>query len=122
MLKDRVIIDENGFKLREGADPERKAYYVTFTLADGEIDKSQGREIKYWDAMNPYSQRVQPNSYVYIWETKDEIMVDECRIYLGNGKVLHASQTAGKVKISTFISSSRYWDTGCNAAGYCVKH
>ena len=84
MLKDRVIIDENGFKLREGADPERKAYYVTFTLADGEIDKSQGREIKYWDAMNPYSQRVQPNSYVYIWETKDEIMVDECRIYLGN--------------------------------------
>ena len=72
MLKDRVIIDENGFKLREGADPERKAYYVTFTLADGEIDKSQGREIKYWDAMNPYSQRVQPNSYVYIWETKDE--------------------------------------------------
>ena len=86
MLKDRVIIDENGFKLREGADPERKAYYVTFTLADGEIDKSQGREIKYWDAMNPYSQRVQPNSYVYIWETKDEIMVDECRIYLGNGR------------------------------------
>ncbi len=67
MLKDRVIIDENGFKLREGADPERKAYYVTFTLADGEIDKSQGREIKYWDAMNPYSQRVQPNSYVYIY-------------------------------------------------------
>ena len=43
-------------------------------------------------------------------------------IYLGNGKVLHASQTAGKVKISTFSSSSRYWDTGCNAAGYCVKH
>ena len=36
--------------------------------------------------MNPYSQRVQPNSYVYIWETKDEIMVDECRIYLGNGR------------------------------------
>lgn len=43
-------------------------------------------------------------------------------IYLGSGKVLHASQTAGKVKISTFSSSSRYWDTGCNAAGYCVKH
>lgn len=43
-------------------------------------------------------------------------------IYLGNGKVLHASQTAGKVKITTFSSSSHYWDTGCNAAGYCVKH
>ena len=40
-------------------------------------------------------------------------------IYLGNGKVLHASQTAGKVKISTFSSSSRYWDTGCNACGVC---
>ena len=123
MLKDRIVVDENGFQVnRESADPERKAYYATFTLADEEIDKSQGKQIKYWDAMNPYSQRVQPNSYVYIWETKDEIMVDECRIYLGNGKVLHASQTAGKVKISTFSSSSRYWDTGCNAAGYCVKH
>ena len=55
--------------------------------------------------MNPYSQRVQPNSYVYIWETKDEIMVDECRIYLGNGKVLHASQTAGKDR----IHSSHIW-------------
>lgn len=42
-------------------------------------------------------------------------------IYLGNGKVLHASQTAGKVKISTFSNSSKYWDTGCNAAGYCAK-
>ena len=43
-------------------------------------------------------------------------------IYLGNGKVLHASQTAGKVKITTFSSSSTYWDTGCNAAGYCATH
>ena len=81
MLKDRIVVDENGFQVnRESADPERKAYYATFTLADEEIDKSQGKQIKYWDAMNPYSQRVQPNSYVYIWETKDEIMVDECRI------------------------------------------
>lgn len=87
MLKDRIVVDENGFQVnRESADPERKAYYATFTLADEEIDKSQGKQIKYWDAMNPYSQRVQPNSYVYIWETKDEIMVDECRIYLGNGR------------------------------------
>lgn len=43
-------------------------------------------------------------------------------IYLGNGKVLHASQTAGKVKISTFSSSSTYWDTGCRAADYCARH
>lgn len=87
MLKDRIVVDENGFQVnRESADPERKAYYATFTLADEEIDKSQGKQIKYWDAMNPYSQRVQPNSYMYIWETKDEIMVDECRIYLGNGR------------------------------------
>ena len=43
-------------------------------------------------------------------------------IYLGNGKVLHASQSAGKVKITTFSNSSSYWDTGCNAAGYCIKH
>ena len=61
MLKDRIVVDENGFQVnRESADPERKAYYATFTLADEEIDKSQGKQIKYWDAMNPYSQRVQP--------------------------------------------------------------
>lgn len=42
-------------------------------------------------------------------------------IYLGNGKVLHASQTAGKVKITTFSNSSTYWDTGCNAAKYCIN-
>lgn len=42
-------------------------------------------------------------------------------IYLGNGKVLHASQSAGVVKISSFSNSSKYWDTACNAAGYCAK-
>ena len=42
-------------------------------------------------------------------------------IYLGNGKVLHASQTAGVVKISTFSSNSTYWNVACNAAGYCAK-
>ncbi len=58
MLKDRIVVDENGFQVnRESADPERKAYYATFTLADEEIDKSQGKQIKYWDAMNPYSRR-----------------------------------------------------------------
>lgn len=41
-------------------------------------------------------------------------------IYLGNGRVLHASQKAGKVKISTYDSSSTYWEYGCNAAKYCV--
>lgn len=43
-------------------------------------------------------------------------------IYLGNRRVLHASQTAGVVKISTFSSSSTYWDTACNAAAYCANH
>ncbi|MDY5497093.1 MAG: SH3 domain-containing protein [Anaerobutyricum sp.] len=43
-------------------------------------------------------------------------------IYLGNGKVLHASQTAGTVKISTFAEESTYWEYGCNAASYCFSH
>ncbi len=42
-------------------------------------------------------------------------------IYLGNGKVLHTSQTAGMVKISTFSNSSTYWNVACNAARYCAK-
>lgn len=43
-------------------------------------------------------------------------------IYLGNGKVLHASQTAGVVKISTYDSESTYWEYGCNAAAYCYDN
>lgn len=43
-------------------------------------------------------------------------------IYLGNGKVLHASQRAGTVKISYFDSSSTYWEYGCNAASYCYDY
>lgn len=40
-------------------------------------------------------------------------------IYLGGGQVLHASQNAGTVKISSYDSSSSYWEYGCNAAAYC---
>lgn len=40
-------------------------------------------------------------------------------IYLGNGQVLHASQKAGTVKISSYGSDSSYWEYGCNAAAYC---
>lgn len=40
-------------------------------------------------------------------------------IYLGNGQVLHASQKAGIVKISSYDTDSSYWEYGCNAAAYC---
>ena len=40
-------------------------------------------------------------------------------IYLGNGQVLHASQNAGTVTISSYNSDSSYWEYGCNAAAYC---
>lgn len=43
-------------------------------------------------------------------------------IYLGNGKVLHASQKAGTVTISYFDSSSTYWEYGCHAASYCYDN
>lgn len=43
-------------------------------------------------------------------------------IYLGNGKVLHASQSAGTVKISTYDNSNSFWEYGCNAAAYCYDH
>ena len=40
-------------------------------------------------------------------------------IYLGNGKVVHASKTSGKVKITEFAEESTYWQYGCDAASYC---
>lgn len=43
-------------------------------------------------------------------------------IYLGNGKVLHASQSAGTVKISTYDNSNSFWEYGCNAAAYCYDN
>ena len=43
-------------------------------------------------------------------------------IYLGNGRVLHASQSAGTVKISTYDNSNSYWEYGCNAAAYCYDN
>ncbi|MCD8019402.1 MAG: SH3 domain-containing protein [Clostridiales bacterium] len=43
-------------------------------------------------------------------------------IYLGNGKVLQASQKSGCVKISTYDSNTSYWEYGCNAAAYCYDH
>lgn len=43
-------------------------------------------------------------------------------IYLGNGKVLHASQKAGTVKISEYDSSNSFWEYGCNAAAYCYDN
>ena len=42
-------------------------------------------------------------------------------IYLGDGQVLHASQNAGIVKISTYDSGGSYWEYGCNAAAYCYE-
>lgn len=43
-------------------------------------------------------------------------------IYLGNGRVLHASQKAGTVKISTYDNSNSFWEYGCNAAVYCYDN
>jgi len=41
-------------------------------------------------------------------------------IYLGEGKVLHASQSRGKVVISTFDDDGSFWEYGCNAALFCA--
>ncbi|MDO5146200.1 MAG: SH3 domain-containing protein [Eubacteriales bacterium] len=43
-------------------------------------------------------------------------------IYLGQGRVLHASQSAGTVLISTYETDSSFWEYGCNAAAYCYDH
>ena len=37
-------------------------------------------------------------------------------IYLGNGQVLHASQSRGKVVISSFPEDGSFWEYGCNAS------
>ena len=42
-------------------------------------------------------------------------------IYLGKGKVLHASQSSGKVKISTYEKDCTYWEFGCDAASFCIN-
>ncbi len=44
---------------------------------------------------------------------------NHCGIYLGDGMVLNASETAGKVKIKEFEDWSDYWEYGCKAAAYC---
>ena len=44
---------------------------------------------------------------------------NHCGIYLGDGQVLSASQTADKVKIKTYEDWSNYWEYGCKAAAYC---
>ncbi len=43
-------------------------------------------------------------------------------IYLGDGKVLHASKKAGKVVVTEFSLDSDYWEYGCNAASYCSNN
>ncbi len=43
-------------------------------------------------------------------------------IYLGQGKVLHASMSSGKVKVSSFDEKSDYWDYGCDAVSYCESN
>lgn len=41
-------------------------------------------------------------------------------IYLGNGQVLHASQSRGKVVISSFPEDGSFWEYGCNAALFSI--
>ena len=45
---------------------------------------------------------------------------NHCGIYLGDGKVLHASQGKGKVVISSFPKNGTFWEYGCNAALFCA--
>lgn len=40
-------------------------------------------------------------------------------IYLGNGEVLHASKSAGKVIISSFTEKDTLWNYTCKAASFC---
>ena len=41
-------------------------------------------------------------------------------IYLGNGQVLHASQSRGKVVISSFPEDGSFWEYGCNASLFSI--
>ncbi len=43
-------------------------------------------------------------------------------IYLGSGRVLHASQKSGYVRISTYSNSNSFWEYGCNAAAFCYDN
>ncbi len=58
---------------------------------------------------------VQPGDILYhIEENKNH-----AGIYVGDGIVINASQTAGEVKISCYDLSATYWNYRCNAISYC---
>lgn len=79
---------------------------------------------------NTDSQAEMMESYLYPIKSLTEVQAGDIvyhmtkdnhtGIYLGNGRVLHASQTSGNVKITEFAEDSTYWEYGCDAASFCI--
>lgn len=59
---------------------------------------------------------VKVGDIVYHLSGKEE---NHCGIYIGDGAVINASFTVGKVKISYYDSTSKYWEYACRAASFC---
>lgn len=89
MLKERIKICGNGFKIKkENTDPERNAFYVLFSLRDAKADKSrQIYPAAYRNANNdrPNEQGITRNSFVYVWEEKNGAEVESYSFYIDGG-------------------------------------
>ena len=106
----------------------KKGYADCSSLVRDAYFKASGVKI----GENTTSQIDLMQNYVYPVSSLNQVAVGDlvyhlsgsnenhCGIYLGEGVVLHASQTKKKVKLTSFdLNKSTYWEYGCNAAAYC---
>lgn len=84
MLKDRIRLTNNGFKIYmdDSAGP-RDAYYTIFNdLKDGMVNRADARNISYIvDVMNP-GVTVTDKTFVCVWESIGEKVLEEHSFYI----------------------------------------
>lgn len=82
MLKERVTVNRNGFQVsKDSEEPERSAYYATFSLADEKVEKLQANPVTYWNALNASAQMVNNRTFICVWEVKGQEVVEEYSFY-----------------------------------------
>lgn len=106
--------DEKGYA--DCSSLMRDAFHSVCGGDIGDYSNAQKEVMKgyFYKIKNIY--QVTPGDIVYHLSGDNE---NHCGIYAGNGVVINASQTKGKVKKSYYDGSSTYWEYGCKAAVYC---
>lgn len=85
MLQERITIIGTGFKiLKDMGNPNKEAYYTSFTLRDGAIDRTIRQSIQYWDVLNPGITNLENNTYICVWEEKNGKVSEEYAFYISN--------------------------------------